>query len=82
MATVVLTTRLGSELCPVWVMERYGEALDLVTAEIPVPFPVLVESAFWHPSRSSDPAVLWLLGILRTVAERIEFAGEADQPAR
>ncbi len=67
---------------PARLAERYGEALDLVTAEIPVPLPVLVESAFWHPSRSSDPAVLWLLGILRTVAERIEFAGEADQPAR
>ena len=26
-AGVVLTTRLGSELCPVWVMERYGEAI-------------------------------------------------------
>lgn len=26
-ATVVLTTRLGSELCPVWVLERYGEAI-------------------------------------------------------
>lgn len=27
LATVTLTTRLGSELCPVWVMERYGEAI-------------------------------------------------------
>lgn len=26
-ANVVLTVRLGSELCPLWVMERYGEAI-------------------------------------------------------
>jgi len=26
-ANVVLTVRLGSELCPVWVMERWGEAI-------------------------------------------------------
>lgn len=26
-ADVVLTVRLGSELCPVWVMERWGEAI-------------------------------------------------------
>jgi hypothetical protein len=26
-ANVVLTVRLGSELCPIWVMERWGEAI-------------------------------------------------------
>ncbi len=63
---------------PARLAELYGPALGLVAAEIPLKLPVLVETAFWHPSRSSDPAVLWLLGILRTVAERVEFAGEAE----
>lgn len=41
-ADVVLTVRLGSELCPRWVMERWGEAIaskaahDLVAKEQPV----------------------------------------------
>ncbi|MFT4211276.1 MAG: LysR family transcriptional regulator [Microbacterium sp.] len=63
---------------PARLAERYGDELELAVVRIPVPLPVLVESVFWHPSRSDDPAVRWLLGILRTVAERVEFA----EPAR
>ena len=33
-ATVTLTTRLGSELCPVWVLERYGEAIASQAAHL------------------------------------------------
>jgi LysR family nod box-dependent transcriptional activator len=54
----------------------YAGTLDLAVASIPVPLPVLVEAAFWHPSRSDDPALRWLVGILVQVAERVEFAGE------
>ena len=63
---------------PARLADLYAESLDLVAARIPLPLPVLVEAAFWHPSKSSDPAIQWLLGILRTVAERVEFAGEID----
>jgi len=61
---------------PARLAELYAEELGLVVAKIPVPLPVLVEAAFWHPSRSDDPAVRWLVDILVRVAERVEFAGE------
>ncbi|MFH8251219.1 LysR family transcriptional regulator [Microbacterium sp. B2969] len=69
----------GSErygFVPARLADLYAENLDLEVARIPVPLPVLVESAFWHPSRNEDPALQWLLSILREVAERVEFAGE------
>lgn len=58
--------------------DLYAERLDLAVVRIPLQLPVLVESAFWHPSRNQDPAVRWLLGILRTVAEHVEFATDDD----
>lgn len=61
---------------PARLAEKFADALDLQVARVPVPMPVLVESAFWHPSRSDDPALMWLLGILLTVAERVEFSAE------
>lgn len=65
---------------PTRVAELYGAQLDLTVARIPLPLATLVESAFWHPSRNSDPALRWLLGILRTVAELVEFDTDV-QPA-
>ncbi|MFT4215090.1 MAG: LysR family transcriptional regulator [Microbacterium sp.] len=62
---------------PARLADLYADDLDLVVARIPVQLPVLVESVFWHPSRDDDPALRWLLRILHTVAERVEFAGEA-----
>lgn len=56
--------------------DTYAGMLELTIALIPVPLPVLVEAAFWHPSRSDDPALRWLVDILVQVAERVEFAGE------
>lgn len=58
---------------PARLAQLYASELGLVAASIPVHLPVLIESAFWHPSRTTDPALRWLLGTLRTVAERIEF---------
>ncbi|GAA5026877.1 LysR family transcriptional regulator [Microbacterium fluvii] len=66
---------------PARLAEMYAPSLGLVTAAIPVQLPVLIESAFWHPSRTSDPALQWLLGILRQVAERVEFAADAEAGA-
>lgn len=67
---------------PARLAELYADELDLVVARVPMPLPVLIESAFWHPSRSNDPALRWLVAILRTVAERVEFADEDDRVAR
>lgn len=60
-------------LVPARIAERYAEPLDLTVARIPLKIPTLVESAFWHPSRSNDPALRWLLRTLRTVAELVDF---------
>lgn len=61
---------------PARLADLYAAELDLAVAQIPVPLPVLVEAAFWHPSRNDDPAVRWLIDTLVQVAERVEFADE------
>ncbi|MDQ1204814.1 LysR family transcriptional regulator [Microbacterium sp. SORGH_AS_0862] len=63
---------------PARLVDRYGDILDLTVARVPVQLPVLVESVFWHPSRSDDPALRWLLRALRVVAERVEFGKDAE----
>ncbi|MEQ6898077.1 LysR family transcriptional regulator [Microbacterium sp. KR10-403] len=63
---------------PTRLAELYADELGLATARLPIRLPVLVESAYWHPSRSDDPALNWLLEVLRTVSERIEFADVAE----
>jgi LysR family nod box-dependent transcriptional activator len=72
-------TVAGSDMygfVPARLADRYADALDLVVARIPVSPPVLVEAAFWHPSRNDDPALRWLVSILVQVAERVEFADD------
>ena len=38
----------------------------------------VVEAAHWHPARSDDAALVWLLGVLRRVAERVEFPPDPE----
>jgi LysR family nod box-dependent transcriptional activator len=61
---------------PARVAELYADELGLAVARIPLPLPVLVESAYWHPSRNDDPALRWLIATLLQVAERVEFGDE------
>ncbi|MEV4686428.1 LysR family transcriptional regulator [Microbacterium sp. LWH3-1.2] len=65
-----------------WVPERtanrYAAALGLVVAETPMAPGVLVEAAHWHPSKSDDPALRWLVKKLREAAEVVEFGDEPD----
>lgn len=60
-----------------WVPERtanrYAASLGLVIARTPIAPGVLVEAAHWHPSKSNDPALQWLLQQLRSAAELVEF---------
>ncbi|MDN3310221.1 LysR family transcriptional regulator [Microbacterium oryzae] len=62
-----------------WVPERtahrYAAPLGLVIAETPIVPSVLVEAAHWHPSKSDDTALQWLVGRLRVAAELVEFGG-------
>lgn len=60
------------------VAELYAEQLGLMIVDTPVPRSNLIEAAFWHPSKTSDPALRWLVAILRKTAERVEFATEDD----
>lgn len=60
-----------------WVPERTAlrtaSALGLMIVETPIVPSVLVEAAHWHPSKSGDPALQWLLQQLRTAAELVEY---------
>ena len=67
-------------IVPERVAERYGAGLGLVVAETPMLHSTLVEAVFWHPSKTKDPALRWLVGMLRKTAERIEFPAEEPEP--
>lgn len=63
-----------------WVPERtanrYAASLGLVVASTPIAPSVLVEAAHWHPSKSDDPALQWLVQQLRRAAELVEFGAD------
>jgi DNA-binding transcriptional LysR family regulator len=65
-------------LVPSRVADLYAGQLGLAVIDTPIPKSSLVEAVFWHPSKTSDPALRWLVGILRKTAERVEFASEDD----
>jgi DNA-binding transcriptional LysR family regulator len=56
---------------PARLARRCDESLGLVIAEVPFAAAELVEGVHWHPTRSADPALRWLLGVLREVGEQI-----------
>ncbi|GGH47203.1 hypothetical protein [Microbacterium album] len=66
---------------PSRVADVYRSDLDFVVAATPVQHPTLVEAVYWHPSKNDDPALRWIVKLLRTTAERIEFASEAGDVA-
>ena len=64
-----------------WVPERtarrYAERLGLTIARTEIAPSVLVEAAHWHPSKSGDPALTWLVAQLRAASELVEFGADA-----
>jgi DNA-binding transcriptional LysR family regulator len=54
---------------------RFGASLGLVIAETPLGTAELVEAAHWHPTNSSDPALRWLLEMLRQTAKQLQPVG-------
>ena len=60
---------------------RYATALGLVIAKTPITPSVLVEAAHWHPSKTEDPALQWLLGVLRDASMLVEFGRDPDEDA-
>ena len=67
-----------------WVPERtahrYSASLGLIIADTPILPSVLVEAAHWHPSKTADPALQWLVRQLRAAAELVEFGDETAAP--
>lgn len=61
---------------PERVARRFAPRLGLVIAETPIAPRVLVEEAYWHPSRTNDPARQWLVRKLREASARVEFGSE------
>ena len=65
-----------------WVPERtarrYADLLGLVIVDTPIVPAVLVEAAHWHPSKSGDAALQWLVRQLRRAAEVVEFGVDGE----
>jgi DNA-binding transcriptional LysR family regulator len=55
---------------------QYCDQLGLVIAETPLPQSMLIEAVHWHPSKTQDPALKWLIEMLRKTAEIIDGAVE------
>ncbi|MGK0721767.1 LysR family transcriptional regulator [Leucobacter sp. W1478] len=65
---------------PARVAEIFAGRLGLTVAQTPLSHRTLVEAVHWHPSKNDDPALRWLVGILRKTAERVEFEiSESDE---
>jgi DNA-binding transcriptional LysR family regulator len=67
---VVAGTGLVAVL-PERLAQRVAGTVRLAVVEPPFGTVELVETAFWHPARSSDPAVRWLLGIMQETAAKL-----------
>lgn len=52
---------------------RCADRLGLAIVSVDWEAPELVEAAHWHPSRSGDPTLQWLRGILRELSSAPEF---------
>lgn len=66
------TTMIG--FVPEKIAQQYGKKLGLVIAETPLQIEMLIESVHWHPSKSGDPALKWLISMLRKASEEIDGA--------
>ena len=57
--------------------ERCADRLGLAIVPVDWEAPELVEAAHWHPSRSGDPTLQWLRGILRELSSAPGFMSGA-----
>jgi DNA-binding transcriptional LysR family regulator len=51
---------------------RLLDVLGLQIVQTDLPNLTLIESVHYHPSKSHDPAIMWLIGMLRRAAEIID----------
>jgi DNA-binding transcriptional LysR family regulator len=64
-------------IVPERLARRFTTDDRLLMVEPPFGFFDMVEAAWWHPSRASDPGHRWLVGLLHEVAEELA----ADDPS-
>ena len=64
---------------PARLAEIYAPSLGLIVAHTNLARARLIEDVYWHPSRHSDPALAWLLDVLRRAARIVEFGWSADR---
>jgi len=59
-----------------WVPEKlalqYEESLGIEIISTPLSRSTLIESVHWHPTKSSDPAIPWLISMLRKASELLD----------
>lgn len=51
---------------------RLLDSLGLQIVQSELPSVTLIESVHYHPSKSKDPAIMWLVGMLRKAAEIVD----------
>lgn len=51
---------------------RLIDVLGIQIVETDLPHITLIESVHYHPSKSNDPAIMWLIGMLRKASEIID----------
>jgi DNA-binding transcriptional LysR family regulator len=57
---------------------QHRDSLGLAIAETPLNSATLVEAAHWHPSKTGDPALRWLVAMLRKASEIVEFGSDGE----
>lgn len=67
-------------IVPERLARRFAEEPQLVVTEPPFGLVDMLESAWWHPSRSMDAGHRWLMGLLDEVADELAHDDPAAQP--
>lgn len=57
--------------CPERLLNHYKDVLEIQMVETPIPAFSFDESAHWHPSKSNDPAIQWLVTKLQQSAKSL-----------
>lgn len=57
---------------PERVANQYSKDIGLVIAKTPLPAVNLIEAVHWHPSKNEDPAIKWLVEMLRKTSEIVD----------
>ena len=71
------TDRIG--LVPGRVATLSRDLPGLVTATLPFELGILVESLWWHPSRTADPGHRWLQQLIRDAAATLGELGAVEE---